>query len=235
MKETLLKWIPTLAALVVILACARLAAWQLDRAAEKDLLMAEWENAPELMLEQVDAGTPRYARIRARGSFDARRQILLDNQLSAGRPGVHVFTPFVGDDDARVWLVNRGWAPLDRRSGTLPDPPAPPGPLALAGILDEPPRVGLRIGQVGPLDPATWPKLVTYYDHARLAEVFGELLAGRVILLDPDHPAHLDGREWTPVRFGPERHRAYAFQWGLIAVVVFGIWVVLTIRSRQNT
>jgi hypothetical protein len=33
----------------------------------------------------------------------------------------------------------------------------------------------------------------------------------RVILLDPDHPAHLSGDEWQPVTFGPERHRAYAF------------------------
>lgn len=231
MKHTLLTWIPTLAAVAVMLACARLAFWQLDRAEEKAALLEAWERAPATPLEQVDADTPLYSRVTASGRFDDRRQVLLDNQSRHGLAGVYVFTPFRATGESRLWLVNRGWTALNRRSGMLPDPPVPADATALNGILNNPPRVGRQIGRAASLDPEAWPNLVTYYDRERLLEVYGDFLAERVILLDPDHPAHLDGREWQPLVFGPARHRAYAFQWGLIGLVVFGIWLVLSIRT----
>lgn len=229
------RWLPWLAAVVVIAGCIRLSVWQLDRAAEKEGLREARQQAPAITLADVDASTPRFARVTGDGRFDGHRQVLLDNQVSDGRAGVHVFTPFQAG--GRVFLVNRGWAVLDR-GGELPDPPVPEGLERIQGILDDPPQVGFQLGRAAPLDPDQWPNLVTYYDPERLSGVFGPDLATRVIRLAPDHPAHLTGIAWPEMRFGPQRHRAYAFQWALlaaaVAVIAIGLWLRGKLHDRRS-
>lgn len=228
-------WIPNLAALAVVIAALGLAGWQLNRAAEKQALLVRHQTGPQLALTEVGPATPRFARVSARGRFDPTRQVLLDNQVRNGASGVHVLTPFEPAGGDAIYLVNRGWWPLPDR-GAVPDPlPPVTGDIRISGVLNDPPRVGIQIGEAGPLDPQHWPNLMTYYNHARLGESFGDRLAERVVQLDPDHPAHTTGDVWRLLTFGPRRHRAYAFQWASIAIAVFVIWLVLGIRSRIKT
>lgn len=233
-SSPIIRWLPHLAAILVILVCARLAAWQFDRAEEKRGLLQAWEQAGAIELgAEVPSGTA-YSRVRATGRFDASRNVLLDNQIRAGQPGVHVFTPFRPEGLDRTWLVNRGWHPLPSRQGPLPEVETPGGSLAIVGRLVAPPRVGRQLGQARPLDAGDWPNLVTYMDLDRIQAALDTDLADRVILLDPGHPAHLTGDAWRPVNFGPDRHRAYAWQWMTMAVAVFLIWVGLTWRNFRK-
>jgi surfeit locus 1 family protein len=226
--------VPHLAAVVVIALCAKLALWQLDRAAEKDAMLADWEDAPAMALHDDETVLPgRYARITAEGEFDTRRHVLLDNQLRNMHPGVHVFTPFRPRGSERVWMVNRGWQPMPQRD-SMPEFDTPGGAIQVSGRLSDPPRVGLEIGRAAELDAGQWPNLMTYFDLDRIRDVLGDEVEGAVILLDPDHPAHLSGDDWQPVTFGPERHRAYAFQWFTLAAVVLIIWLTLTFRSFRR-
>lgn len=227
--------IPHIVAFVVIALCVNLALWQADRATEKEALLSDWDDAASISLTTAEIGElERYARISAQGVFDRERQVLLDNQVRNMRAGVHVFTPFqpVGSD--RIWMVNRGWQPMPQR-GVFPEFNTPAGMNDIVGRLSDPPRVGIQIGSAESLDPDNWPNLMTYFELEQIREVFGPDLQDQVILLDPDHPAHLSGDEWQPVIFGPERHRAYAFQWTTIAIAVLIIWVTLTIRSYRRT
>lgn len=230
----IVRWLPHAAALLVILMCLRLAVWQFDRADEKRELLQDWERAGAVALgEPVPQGAS-YARARATGRFDPSRHVLLDNQIRQGRPGVHVFTPFRPEGLERTWLVNRGWHALESRQGPLPQIDTPADRITISGRLTDPPRVGLQLGEARALDADRWPNLVTYLDPGRVEAALGENVAGRVILLDPDHPAHLTGNEWRPVNFGPDRHRAYAWQWLTMAAAVFLIWVALTWRSLRK-
>lgn len=222
--------VPHLAALVVIALCVKLALWQIERATERESLLADWQDAPAIALGESDE---RYARINARGRFDPQRHVLLDNQLRNMHPGVHVFTPFRPDDSDRVWMVNRGWQPMPERRA-LPEFTTPSGDIEIRGRLSDPPRVGLEIGRAAELDADHWPNLMTYFDLEHIRDALGDEVQGAVILLDPEHPAHLSGDEWQPVTFGPERHRAYAFQWLTMGAVVFIIWLALTIRSFRR-
>lgn len=228
------RWLPHLAAVLVILVCARLALWQFDRAEEKAGLLEAWAQADALALEHAGPGAVAYARVQAAGRFEAGRNVLLDNQIRNGQPGVHVFTPFRPAGLDRSWLVNRGWHALPSRQTPLPRIETPEGRIEIAGRLSHPPRVGRQLGEARPLNEEDWPNLVTYLDLARVEDALGSELADRVILLDPAHPAHLTGDDWRPVNFGPDRHRAYAWQWITMAVVVFLIWAGLTWRSLRN-
>lgn len=226
--------LPHLAALVVLALCLKLALWQLDRADDKDELLSDWQNAPAITLDRDDSVRPgRYARVTATGHFDTERHVLLDNQVRNMNAGVHVFTPFRPTGSDRTWMINRGWQPMPQRS-SLPEFETEAGEITIRGRLAEPPRVGLEIGRAAPLDAERWPNLMTYFDPDSIRQVLGDQVQDQVILLNPDHPAHLSGDEWQPVTFGPERHRAYAFQWMTIGAVVLVIWLTLTIRSFRQ-
>jgi len=225
-------WLPHLAAILVLIGCARLALWQLDRAEEKQALVDQWQSAPASLLteEALESYTP----VTGTGRFDPTRHVLLDNQIRNNHPGVHVFTPFHPEDTDWIILVNRGWQPFDRRSGQWPEFETDSQRLELSGRISPPPRVGVQIGRAESLDPENWPNLMTYFDLEHLREAFGPNLADHVILLDVDHPAHLSGDDWRPVTMGPERHRGYAFQWASIGFVVFLIWIILTARALRK-
>lgn len=231
-------WIPHLAAVLVITGFLGLMSWQLERAEYKAGILAGSNS--EQVIDLVDTGNdpvlPQH--IRASGRFDDTRQVLLDNQVRDFQTGVHVFTPFFSED-GRILLVNRGWAAWPARDQTLPDPKLDNLMLSIQteihGVLNQPPGVGLRLGQAEPLNTDKWPNRMTYFDLEPLRAVFGQSLAPFIIQLSPEHSAHLTGDEWTIVTFGPERHIGYAITWGLMALVVFVIWLVLSIRYTRKS
>lgn len=224
--------IPHLAAIVVLVLCVHLALWQVERAGQKQVLLDQWESATAGAL--VDFATAEhFSRISGPGRFDPRRHVLLDNQVRQNHPGVHVFTPFQLANGDTV-MVNRGWQPWDRRGGQFPDVHTPDYPLQISGRVSEPPQVGFRLGAALPLDADSWPNLMTYYDTDLIGSALGADLADRVLLLDPDHPAHLSGDAWPIINMGPERHIGYAVQWAGIGTAVLVIWVVLSYRNWRR-
>ncbi|MDX1654644.1 MAG: SURF1 family protein [Candidatus Competibacteraceae bacterium] len=208
--------------------------WQLDRARQKEVLLEV--RAANLAKDPVDLRTldgadpaNRYRRVWVRGRYDTEHQVLLDNQLMGGRPGLHVLTPLRVEGAPWSVLVNRGWLPWgpERR---LPQVTAPEGPLTLEGLVGRPANPGLQLAGTGAREG--WPRLVIFVDYQALEGVLGQSLAPMVLLLDP---AATDGyrRDWqlTPAELKPERHRGYALQWfslGLALVVIF-----ITVNSRR--
>src|SRR5690554_6052976 len=230
----LVYWLPHVAAVLVIALCLWLASWQFDRANEKQLLLQAWEDGTPALLGQSDHEPALYQNIQAFGHFDSKRHILLDNQIRGGQAGVHVFTPFQIEGLDRQWLVNRGWHPLPSRQAALPAIETAPAPLSISGRVANPPRVGVQLGEAEPLNRESWPNLVTYFEIDQIETALGIELGERIILLDPEHPMHLTGDAWQPVVFGPDRHRAYAWQWLTMALAVALIWITLTWRSRRK-
>jgi len=232
------KWIPHIAALLVILACGRLALWQLDRAAEKSEILSHAERSERIDLNQwldqhsITALAP-FTEVSVTGRFDVQRHVLLDNQVRHHHPGVHVWVPFKLSEPAVTLLVNRGWQPWERRSGRWPQYDTPEHSMSLHGRLSDPPRPGLQLGTQAPLDGQQWPALLTYLELDLVAEGLGTTLSDQVLWLDAESPWHLTGDPWQHVVMGPERHTAYAFQWLAIGLAVIIIWLVLTLRSAR--
>src|ERR1700675_4676394 len=89
---------PTLGLAVLVAATVGLGNWQRHRGAEKEALREQYELAARqplfvLTAASADAATLRFRSVRARGEFDGRRQVLIDNKVYAGRPGFDVVTP----------------------------------------------------------------------------------------------------------------------------------------------
>jgi len=207
--------------------------WQINRMEAKQSLIDEFDSAGSVTLEEALENNARFARVSATGRFDTKRNVLLDNMILSGRPGVHIYTPFTTFSGTTI-LVNRGWKPLaaDRRS--LPEVWTPTVPVGLRGILAPPPEHRQKLGEPDKLASDSWPQLVTYLDIETVSDALREELPAYVVLLAADDPAGFEGRDWSPVVMTPDRHLAYAVQWFALAIVALVFSIILSIRGRSR-
>jgi surfeit locus 1 family protein len=221
----------TLAAIGAVILFGSLGNWQLGRAEEKRALAADFARQdPARDIRSVAADGPRYRRVFARGSYDASRQILLDNRVHAGRAGVHVLTPMVLADGSTV-LVNRGWQPFGATRAELPEVAVSEEARRVHGRLDQLPRPAIEL--VG-IAATGWPRLMQYPTAAKLAAALGRELRPGMILLEPGEP---DGyvREWTVPGTTADRNLGYAVQWFAFAALALAIWLALSLRRERES
>ena len=225
-------WIPTVAAIATIAVCVTAGNWQHRRMQEKQALKAQiaaTASAPAVPLPAgaVDWPAWRFRTVTLEGAFDARRQILIDNAVHAGRVGFTVVTPFLLDD-GRAVLVDRGFVVAGASRAALPSAQPPRGRLALHGRIDLPPsRFAELRGPAVPKGPL-WQRL----DPARFSEATG-LAVLPIVVAALDAPKD-DGlvRDAALPDTGIEKHLGYMIQWYTFAAMTAGLWLWFTLRPR---
>lgn len=245
MKRAAVLW--AVPALLACVGLASLGAWQLERGAWKERLLAGWAAAlvepprdyavaldgssalPRREDLAVPTGAPALPlSVALRGQWDPATTLLLDNQRLDAAVGVFVLTRFVPTDGTPL-LVNRGWLPLppDRTPPPVPAPAS--GEVALRGLLVAAPAAGLRFAAPA-WSPGQPPPLLAALELDALRTTAGPLFDG-VLQLDPAAP---DGftRRWQPLpnTLPPEKHRGYAVQWFGLATAVAVIYLLLAFR-----
>ena len=216
---------------------ARLGFWQLDRAEQKEELLAQYEagQRTQIAITSENADTlARYQRVSVAGRYDPAHQILLDNMPSqAGRPGFRVLTPM--QSPAGWLLVDRGWLPLGATRAELPDVSVDAAERNITGTMDALPRAGITLDSAPVAANAPWPRVLSFPKQADLEQQLGHELIPGVLLLDPSHP---DGYEriWEAhLGFKPERHIGYAVQWFALAAAAALIFILLGFRTKKAT
>jgi surfeit locus 1 family protein len=227
------------ATLVVVAGCVALGGWQLRRGQEKQVLLETFAHGTATSVELQGlltvAGLPRYQHVRANGSYDTNRQVLLDNMPSqAGKPGYRVLTPFRRDGSDTLLLVDRGWVPLGASRSVLPAVSVSPGHRTVSGRLDTLPEPGVRVGEAGVPGDRGWPRVLNFPRQQDVEQALGERVESRILLLDPAAPDGFE-RAWRPaMRFGPERHLGYAIQWYALALAVLVAFIALSLRRLDG-
>ncbi len=224
--------------LLMVLLCS-LGLWQLDRAEQKRLLLAQQQQALDsdrINLNQQaihDATAVRYHKADVKGRYDATHQFLLDNQVVDGKSGYFVLTPFFIDGTESAVLINRGWIPLGRDRNSLPNVGLESQKGQITGRINHFPGVGLKLkGAEIPTDG--WPAFVQVIDPQVLSAKLGYPVAAYQIELD----AEMDGgykRAWkTDVPIPPEKHLAYAVQWFGLALTLTALFIWMSTRNRSE-
>ena len=233
-----------MAAVLAIASFSWLGLWQIERAGEKELRRESFatrsNDAPipinqrlSTMPADIDPDWWRYRRVELSGDVFGDRQYLLDNRTRNGLAGYHVYLPVLVPGVDRVVLVNRGWLETGPSREQLPDISLDPAALVVSGIVDQPRRT-LLLGDDG-YAATSWPKVVQRIDPARTAHDLERPVLPFVVLMDAAQP-HGFAREWSPyLGIGPERHRAYAFQWFSLATAVAVVWIVVRARRVGRT
>jgi surfeit locus 1 family protein len=225
-----------LLAIVTVAFCAlaiSAGVWQTRRAEEKAAIQARLErlavDAPvPLPTDSINAREYALRRVIARGEFDARHTILLDNRVLRGRAGYHVLAPLRLAGSDRYVLVNRGWIAAGRTRDDVPDVPTPAGAQRIEGVATEPGAVF----ELADSPPAgrVWQNLVL----DRYSKWSG-LPIQAVVIQQTD--AADDGlvREWARPDAGVDRHRSYALQWYSFAVLAAGLYVYFSFRRPAKS
>ncbi len=111
---------PTLVVLPALLLLVGLGTWQVQRLAEKRVIIAELAarlDQPPVALPAAipDPAALEFVPVRLRGRFLHDRELYVGARLYRGEAGFHVVTPLVLED-GRTVLVDRGWVPSLRRA-----------------------------------------------------------------------------------------------------------------------
>jgi surfeit locus 1 family protein len=221
--------------LTLALGMSALGFWQLRRAQDKQELLDRIDRAAleaptvldEFSMQRHDLG---FRAVHLSGSFLPDRQILLDNQLRDGQPGVRVYVPLrIGRSDTLV-LVDRGWRPWPRRTDVPPLAKIQPGPVELDGVLLDPPGAGLKLGATV---AAGWPLLLTRLELSDIEHRLQQPLLDWVLEDRSESRAESIRAGMLP----PERHRGYALQWfglALTLLIIYGVLAIKAVRDSQK-
>lgn len=216
--------------------------WQLSRATEKKQTLAriaQWQAAGALTSQQLLAlGDQDLDGVHVK--FAARWVSpiiwLLDNQLVDGRIGYDVVIPVeeipadlsnsASTNLVPPVLINLGWVAAVGGREQLPDV-AIPAQLMVDGVFRTAPQ-GLLLG-TNIEDNGHWPMRIQQLDALSLAPYLPSLTTLGVIFQQQQSPYRV---HYQPVILPPERHRAYALQWALLAVAV--IVIALSASAKKE-
>ena len=164
--------------------------WQWRKAETKTNLQAELDTRSSSLPVAMptipaDAESLRFRRVVIRGTFDASRQVLIDNRLHQEQAGYHVITPLRLEGSAMHVLVNRGWLPAAADHRILPQAAVPAGTIELTGIAVVP---GQRFFNLAPQPASGWDPVWQNLDLERFRQVVTYPLQPVVIQLDAGSP-----------------------------------------------
>lgn len=225
--------LPTLLVLVLLPLLLGLGFWQLQRAEDKRVLIAEQaarSQEPALDLLELEAADDlAFRRVRLVGEFDGEYSLLLDNRQRGGRVGIELLQPFLDRPSGRWVLVNRGWLPWPERR-TPPAFDTPQGELQLLATVYLPTGEAFLLGDGAPGEG--WPRLVNAVDAPALWGELGRDGLAAELRLAPG-PASYVGN-WPVVAVGPEKHLGYAVQWFALAATLLGLYLWLGVKQARE-
>ncbi len=217
-------WVIHLRWLIITLIAASilfgLSAWQLKRAAGKAQLLqhlAQIQQDGPVTAQAIHSLLPEVAdglNVTAQAHWLAPAVWLVDNQIVKGQVGYDVLVPMQLDATADVILVNLGWLAAPGTRGQLPSVNVPAN-FNIQGML----RThfgGIRLGQNFE-DNGQWPMRIQQLDLETLGSYLKRPLYAGVIYQLQNSPYVV---HYQTVVMPPERHRAYALQWFLLALAV---------------
>ena len=212
-------WLLAVFTLVAFALLIKLSYWQWQRAEQKQTQLdqlhsaqqqgpVQWRDLASIPAEQQDG-----LMLQGKAVWLKPAVWLLDNQLIQGKAGYDVVIPVLVSNQGPAVLVNLGWVVAPQSRDQLPELSIPESFELKALLRTE--LKGFRLGQ-NLEDTGLWPQRMQQVEPAELAKVLGQELAP--VLLYQQQSPYL--YHYKAVVMPPEKHRAYALQWLLLAVAV---------------
>ena len=226
---------PMLAAAAGIALTLALGNWQLGRGQEKTALKARLEqlaHEPAINVSTRELAAPdvELRRVEARGTYEPKYMVLIDNRVSHGVAGYHVVMPLRLGDGSRYVLVNRGWVAGTRDRNRLPEVKTPSGTVRVSGLAVVPGKRFLEIS-TKVAEGNVWQNLTL----ERYRQAVPIPIQPFMIQQDQQNAAS-DGliREWLPPDLGADMHYGYAFQWFALSAVILIFYLVTHVRRKRE-
>lgn len=222
----------TLTAFVILI---NLSLWQLNRAEEKTQQLARLavlQTAGALSPSQLETinsadrdGIPVQGSVR----WLAPAIWLLDNQIVDGRVGYDVIIPVQADGLAQPLLVNLGWLAATAQREEFPQLTIRPE-FTLSALLRTKVDGLMLLGQNAE-QTGSWPMRIQQVNYEELSAM-SHLSLYPALLYQQNNTDFIP--HYKPVVLLPEKHRGYALQWFLLAVVVLGVALAASHQGKAK-
>lgn len=225
-------WRWLLPGLILVGILLGLSFWQLQRAEEKSQLLARIAQLSAAGAENTagleDLGAKRADGLAVKfvGRWIPPLVWLVDNQVVNGRVGYDVLVPVKMPGRTKAILVNLGWVAAPEARKVLPRIDIP-STIQVDGIYRAHPG-GLLLG-TNIEDQGVWPMRIQLIRAKALAPYVNLPLFPGCIYQQQNNYFEV---HYHPVVLPPERHRAYALQWALLALALFIVFVAASRKPR---
>ena len=230
------RWVPFLAAALVVAFGVSLGNWQLRRAEQKLALQEQMLMRAEFAPVNSNALAPKqtpeeFRRVVAKGEFIASWAVYLDNRPYQGRAGFYLLMPFKLAGSEQSVLVMRGWFPRDAINREhIPTITVPEGVIQIEGRVRASTGKVMQLGEAAALEPGAIAQNVDIAEFARASK-----LSLQTFIIEQTNDA-ADGlvRDWPIPSVGIDKHKGYAFQWYSLALVAAVFFLVTGFKRASN-
>lgn len=210
--------------------------WQLGRAETKQVLQSridDFAKQPPVMVgaSELNIEATQLRRVEARGRFEPRHAVFIDNRVYKHQAGYHVYMPLRITGMDKVVLVNRGWIAAGTERNRAPPVKTPEGDVVVRGTAIPPSERFLELSSKV-AEGNIWQNMVlARYRQATKLDVHPIIIQQTDLAGAPD-----DGliRDWPPVDLKRNTHLAYAVQWFALAAAIFIYYMVINVRRRSR-
>jgi len=224
----------TLAGMALTIA---LGVWQLGRADAKLALqnrIDDFATQPPIVIGtgELKADEILLRRVEARGRFEPRHVVYIDNRHYKHQPGYYVYMPLQLTGTEKYVLINRGWIAAGAERNRVPTVRTPQAEIVVHGTAIPPSERFLELSSKV-AEGNIWQNMVLErYRQATKLDV-------QPIILQQIEgiPAGDDSliRDWPPVDLKRNTHLAYALQWFALAAAIFIYYLVINVRRRSDS
>ena len=229
------RWVPFIAATLVVAVGVSLGNWQLRRAEQKLALQQQMSARAEFVPVNANVLVPtqtpeEFRRVIAEGEFISSWAVYLDNRPYQGKAGFYLLMPFKLAGSEQSVLVLRGWFPRDASDRErIPTIAVPKGVIRLEGRVRTTTGKLMQLGEAAALQPGAIAQNVDIADFARASK-----LSLQTFIIEQTNDAADDlVRDWPTPSVGIDTHKGYAFQWYALAFVA-AVFFLLTGFKRAS-
>lgn len=230
------RWPWVIINLVVVAILLGLSFWQWQRATEKSNTLAriaDWQAQGAIDLKGlalINSNEQDGMHLDFNARWLAPMVWLVDNQIVDGRIGYDVLIAVEDATSANspALLLNLGWVAAPLQRDFLPSAYIPQE-LQVEGIFRT--RIkGVLLG-TNIENKGVWPMRIQQVDTETLSQYLQQPLINGLAYQEKNSPYQI---HYRPVILPPERHKAYALQWFLLAVAVVVIALAASSRKHQQ-
>lgn len=243
------RWIAVVVTLLVFIILARLGYWQISRAEYKEERLAQIEQYQELnvldlanVLTLSEQHDPTGITVKVDGIFANPASWLLDNKVVKGKTGYDVLLALqvTGEQtseqkvEQKAVLVNMGWVGANYAyRDQLPQFTIPSGEIAITGFVKAKDLTAFALSNES-INEQPWPQRIQQIELEKFEQQSGLTFHPFVVYAQQPNDYGFT-HHYQPVVMPPQKHRAYAMQWFLLALAVLVIFIFASRVSTSET
>jgi surfeit locus 1 family protein len=233
---------PSWLGLIILMICIplfiKLGLWQYNKAELRKEIQSSYNASLDQdalvlpdNLTNVDAW--KHKKVKVKGHYETKYQILLDNQVEENVAGFHVITPLRLDGSNDYVLINRGWVAGGANHSDIPAINTPNELLEIIGLVWIPSKKIFTLESDS--EKSSWKTVWQHMDMDRYQRSTPIHILPLVIKLDSKSNGGGFVRKWQLPSSKIATNMGYAYQWFGFTIASILIFLFTSIKKANNT